>query len=145
MLLGSIWEFATSLCMDYISFLSYLHGVLCASTVKVSHICNDMGTVPWCYLVEIKEYASSKHCVKSVHIQSSSGPHFPAFGLNTETYSESLRIRSKCGKMPTRITPNLSHFPYKDITPVQPFRNENDMRYDIWCRPVMDEIYKEAE
>ena len=27
------------------------------------------------------------HCVKSVHIRSYSGPHFPAFGLNTERYA----------------------------------------------------------
>ena len=26
------------------------------------------------------------HCVKSVRIMSYSGPHFPAFGLNTERY-----------------------------------------------------------
>ena len=26
------------------------------------------------------------HCVKSVSIQSYSGPHFPAFGLNAEIY-----------------------------------------------------------
>ena len=26
------------------------------------------------------------HCVKSVPIRSYSGPHFPAFGLNTERY-----------------------------------------------------------
>ena len=29
------------------------------------------------------------HCVKSVRIRSFSGPHFPAFGLNTERYSVS--------------------------------------------------------
>ena len=46
------------------------------------------------------------HCVKSVRIRSYSGPHFPAFGLNTERYSVSLRIQSECGKMRTRITPN---------------------------------------
>ena len=45
------------------------------------------------------------HCVKSVHIRSYSGPHFPAFGLNTERYGVSLRIQSECGKMRTRITP----------------------------------------
>ena len=27
------------------------------------------------------------HCVKSVSIRSYSGPHFPAFGLNAERYS----------------------------------------------------------
>ena len=32
------------------------------------------------------------HCVKSVRIRSYSGPCFPAFGLNTERYSVSLRI-----------------------------------------------------
>ena len=35
------------------------------------------------------------HCVKSVHIQSYSGPHFLAFGLNAERYSISLCIYSK--------------------------------------------------
>ena len=37
------------------------------------------------------------HCVKSVLIRSYSGPHFPAFGLNTERYSvvspNSVRLR----------------------------------------------------
>ena len=50
------------------------------------------------------------HCVKSVHIRSYYGPHFPAFGLNTERYSVSLRIESKCGKIRTRITPNIDTF-----------------------------------
>ena len=39
------------------------------------------------------------HCVKSVHIQSFSGPYFPTFGLNTERYGVSLRIQSECGKL----------------------------------------------
>ena len=34
------------------------------------------------------------HCVKNVRIRSNSGPYFPAFGLNTERYSVSLRIQS---------------------------------------------------
>ena len=50
------------------------------------------------------------HCVKGVRIQSYSGPHFHAFGLNTERYSVSLRILSECGKMRTRITPNTDTF-----------------------------------
>ena len=33
------------------------------------------------------------HCVKSVPIQSYSGPHFPVFGLNTERYGVSLRVQ----------------------------------------------------
>ena len=50
------------------------------------------------------------HCVKIVRIRSYSGPHFPAFGLNTERYSVSLRIQSECGKIRTRITPNTDTF-----------------------------------
>ena len=39
------------------------------------------------------------HCMKSVRIRSFSGPYFPAFGLNTDRYSVSLRIQNvgKCG------------------------------------------------
>ena len=48
--------------------------------------------------------------MKSVRIRSYSGRHFPAFGLNTETYSVSLRIQSECEKMGTRITPNTDTF-----------------------------------
>ena len=50
------------------------------------------------------------HCVKSVHIRSYSGPHFPAFGLNKERYEVSLRIQCKYGKIPTKITPNTNTF-----------------------------------
>ena len=39
------------------------------------------------------------HCVKSVRIQSYSGPYFSTFELNTERYGASLRIQSKCGKI----------------------------------------------
>ena len=47
------------------------------------------------------------HCVKSVRLRSFSCPHFPAFGLNTETYRVNLRIQSKCGKIWTRKTQKL--------------------------------------
>ena len=43
-------------------------------------------------------------------IRSYSGPHFPAFGLNTEKYGVSLRIHSECAKIRTRITPNTDTF-----------------------------------
>ena len=36
--------------------------------------------------------------LKIVRIRSYSGPHFPAFGLNTERYVVSLRIQSWCRK-----------------------------------------------
>ena len=54
--------------------------------------------------------AGVRNCVQSVCIRSYSGPHFPAFGLNTERYSLSLCIQSECGKMQTRITPNADTF-----------------------------------
>ena len=49
------------------------------------------------------------YCVKGVCIRSSSGPYFPAFGLNTERFV-SLRIQSECGKIRTRINPNTDTF-----------------------------------
>ena len=48
----------------------------------------------------------SPHCVKTVRIRSYSGPCFPAFRLNAERYSVSLRIQPECAKIRTRITPN---------------------------------------
>ena len=50
------------------------------------------------------------HCVKRVRIQSYSGPHFPAFGLNAERCGVSLCIQSECRKMRTRITQNTDPF-----------------------------------
>ena len=55
-------------------------------------------------------FSYTSHCVKSVRVRSYSGPHFRAFGLNTETHSGSLRIQSECGEMPTRITQNTDTF-----------------------------------
>ena len=49
-------------------------------------------------------------CVESVRIQSFSGPHFPAFGLNRERYGVSLCVQSECGKIRTRKTPNTDTF-----------------------------------
>ena len=50
------------------------------------------------------------HCVKSVCIMSYSGLYFPAFGLNTERQSLSLRIQSENEKMRTRIIANTDTF-----------------------------------
>ena len=41
---------------------------------------------------DIYENIDEYHCVKSIRTQSYSGPHFLAFGLNTERYSVSLPI-----------------------------------------------------
>ena len=49
--------------------------------------------------------------MKSVHIRSYSGPHFPAFGLNTERHGITKKdIQSESGIMRTRITPNTDTF-----------------------------------
>ena len=50
------------------------------------------------------------HCAKSVRIWNFSGLYFPAFGLNTEKYSMSPPIQSKCGKIRTRKTLNTDIF-----------------------------------
>ena len=59
------------------------------------------------------------HCV-SVRIGSFSGPYFPAFGMNTERYSVSLRIQYDCGKIRTRKTPNMDTFHAVSIIHLNP-------------------------
>ena len=44
------------------------------------------------------------NCVKSVRIQSFSGPHFPAFRLNREIYFVNFRCQSESRKIWTRKT-----------------------------------------
>ena len=51
-----------------------------------------------------------QHCVKTARTQNYSGPHFPAFGLNTKRYSVSFRIQFECRTKGTRITPNTDTF-----------------------------------
>ena len=48
--------------------------------------------------------------VKGVRIWRYSDPYFPAFALNTERYSVSLRIQSECGKRRTKQTLNTVTF-----------------------------------
>ena len=65
-------------------------------------------TCQWKYGRGFK-FAAISHklkCMKSVSIRSFSGPYFPIFKLNTETYSVSLPIQSECGKI-VRISPYL--------------------------------------
>ena len=54
---------------------------------------------------------------KSVHIQSFSGPYFPAFGVNVERYGVSLHIQSKYGIIRNRKTPNKDtlHAVFKEL------------------------------
>ena len=53
---------------------------------------------------------SDQDCVKSVRIQSYSGPCFPTLRLSTGRYFVSLRIQSECWKIRIRITPNTDPF-----------------------------------
>ena len=46
-----------------------------------------------------KNNGQNLHCVKSVRIQSYSGPYFPVFVMNTERHFTSLHIQSEWGKM----------------------------------------------
>ena len=67
---------------------------------------------------DVPAFFLKKHYVKSVRIRSYSGPHFPAFRLNTERCSVSLRVRPECRKIRTRITPNKDTFyAVEDICP----------------------------
>ena len=53
---------------------------------------------------------NENRCVKRVRIWRSSGPYFPAFGLNTERNDVSVRIQSECRKTWTKKTPNTNTF-----------------------------------
>ena len=79
--------------LDFLLLRSYKNSS--GMSGKKQKICNPM---------------NNHHGMKSVNIQSYSGSYFPAFGLNTERYTGSLRIKSECGKMQTRITPNTETF-----------------------------------
>ena len=62
-------------------------------------------------LIILEKYLGLYYCVNSVRIRSYSGPHFQAFGLNTERFSVSPRIQSKWTKMLTRTNnPEYGHF-----------------------------------
>ena len=60
--------------------------------------------------------------VKSVRIRGYSGPYFPTFGLNTERYSVSLRIRSECGKI-------IRIFPYSSLMRKNTHRNNSEYEH----------------
>ena len=47
---------------------------------------------------------------KNVQFRSFSGPHFPAFGLNTEIYSVNFRIQSEYGKKMYQKNFEYRHF-----------------------------------
>ena len=56
------------------------------------------------------EYCFRLVNIKNFNFEDIVSTYFLAFGLTTEGYSVSLHIESKCGKMRTRITPNMDTF-----------------------------------
>ena len=56
------------------------------------------------------------HCVKSVQIQSFSGPYFPALGLNMEIYGVNLRIQSESVFSPNTVKYGPEKTPYLDTS-----------------------------
>ena len=61
-------------------------------------------------LVTEKIYLCWRHYAKSVRSRSYTGPHFPAFGLTTERYSVSLRVRLECGENVDKNNSEYGHF-----------------------------------
>ena len=90
----------------FLSFLLLVTLIFFSETITLSKLLPKSISLPqtfsWKFSTNLicdKNLWSGSHCVKSVRIQSYSGPHFPAFELNTERYSVSLHIQPKCGKM----------------------------------------------
>ena len=63
-----------------------------------------------CFLNIIKKehFISFHHCIKSVHIQSYSGPHFPAFRINMERYEVYKSIQNIQSIWKIRSIQNIS-------------------------------------
>ena len=89
------------------------------------------GVPGWRLRLIVWVFPRDKHCVKGVRIWSYSGPHFSAFGVNTERYSVSLLIQSKCGKMRIRITPNMDTFYAVESQNLQ-VKSYQEFRYRWW-------------
>ena len=80
----------------------------CSADVIIFHFVNRTTLekkLPFLRKLKNKNYSFyfASQCVKNDRIWSYSGPHFPAFRLNTS-------IQSECGKMRTRITLNTDTF-----------------------------------
>ena len=80
-----IWSFRSS-CSKVFCIKDFLRNI---AKFRGKHLCQSI--------------FFNEHSVKSVLIRSYSGPHFPVFGLNTESYGV-FCIQSECGKIRTRIT-----------------------------------------
>ena len=95
------------------------------------YCCSQVVRYWWRVRLIVWVFPRDKHCVKGVRIWSYSGPHFSAFGVNTERYSVSLLIQSKCGKMRIRITPNMDTFYAVESQNLQ-VKSYQEFRYRWW-------------
>ena len=81
-------------------------------------VLNALSLMYFCEISSTKnENGSTTHYVKSICIRSFFGPHFPAFGLNTERYGVSLRIQSdgeKYGPEKLRIRKLFTQWPLQE-------------------------------
>ena len=109
---GNRWQPSISMCP-----ISIPESLQISVTLYYRLLCRILWRIPeistlflLLYCLVFAWLLSSSHCIKSACIRSYSGPHFPAFGLNTERYSLSHRIQSECGKIRTRITLNKDTF-----------------------------------
>ena len=92
-----------------------------------------------------EKFYFEKHCAKSAGIRSYSGPHFPAFGLNMERHSVSLRIQSKCGKMQTRIISNTDTFYAVKVVIWDGDEEPRDEVYTPWVlNPLLSYMWKKV-
>ena len=60
-----------------------------------------------------------------------SGPHSPAFGLNTEIYGVNLRIQSEYRKIGPEITPHLDTFHAVRVSAVLILFDDNEKKTTI--------------
>ena len=69
-----------------------------------------------CYAIRgaEKSFVGSK-LHENVQIRSFSGSYFPIFGVNTERYSVSLRIQSKCWKIRKGEKSVFTHFSRSEV------------------------------
>ena len=88
-----------------------------------------------------KSFLHTPTLLEKCPLRSFSVPYFPAFELNTERYSVSLRIQSKCGEMRNLKNSEYEHFSRSaDIREIKFIRKFSWYRYCIsrpllkWCK-----------
>ena len=86
--------------------------------------------------------------MKSVHIRSFSGPHFPEFRLNTDGYGVSLHIQFKWGKIRTGKTPNTDTFHALKSMHIDSVNLQNIFNcssYKVYIKKLIDQFTKNLD